>query len=353
MSDDDQDLHTRFMTDGPTSTGTQESYRGEVYESEDGEDSADEVDPKKLVSTPSVDDIRWYYRNDGMATTVVDKPVDDAFKHGYRVDGGDKQDFLEEELEVAYKTAHRKARRDGFALLWFRLRDANNEWEPPSNVQGLHDVNVLTLDDMTTAKPVAFEEKLSAGNVDNFDHDPNISMPSFETTGITSLSDLAELADDSDARRLPRQGDDSTELAVDELNDPSLDPEDMRGTLPYGRSRFYDTTDNGIIISNRLDDQFYDTTDNGIIISNRLDDQRFERPVGYLYSRGAEFDPLLIHHSRVFHVTWRGDVDGDADRSTWGGWEGDSVLRPIIHLLRAVKKSNWALGQNLYSCQEE
>lgn len=324
MSDD----QTRFITDGPTSRGAQESYRGQVYESEDGSNSADDVDPKKLVNTPTEDDIRWYYRNGPIATTVVDKPVDDAFKHGFNTTDDEKQEFLEE-IESSFREAHRKARRDGFALLWFRLRDTANEWQPPQNVNGLHEAKVLTIDDMTTAKPIAFEEKLSAGNVDNFDHETGVSVPEFTTTGINNLTQLAELADDDEPHRLPRT-DSGTEIATDRLNDPSIEPGDMRGTLPYGRSRFYDTTDNGIIIS------------------NRLDDQRFESPIGYLYSRGASFDPLLIHHSRIFHVTWRGDVDGDSGRQTWGGYEGDSVLRPIVHILRDIHKSNWSLAQNLY-----
>jgi len=56
----------------------------------------------------------------------------------------------------------------------------------------------------------------------------------------------------------------------------------------------------------------------------------------------------MIHPQRVFHITWRGDVDGDVGDRTWGGYEGDSVLMPIIHLLRSMMKGNWATMQSLF-----
>lgn len=339
MSDDTP----RFSTDRYDDRDL--SYNDEVYESADGNRSADNIDPKRLVSTPSVDDIRWYCRNGPIAPTIVEKPVDDAFKNGYDIDNEQKQEFIEE-IEGAFREAHRKARRDGFALIWFRLVDTSHEWEPPSGVQELHEAKVLTLDDMTTAKPLAFEEKISAGNQDNFRHSGAASVGTTQFEQVNSLSDLVEIAENDDSlveehsigdgdeaetlRRIVRDSEDPRQLATDRLNDPDIDPEDVSGRMPYGRSRFYETTDNGIVLS------------------RRMDDTRFEKPIGYLYGRGAAFDPLLIHHSRVFHVTWRGDVDGPVNREAWGGWEGDSILRPVIHLLRHLHKSNWSLGQNLF-----
>ena len=276
----------------------------DAYEDDDG-NSADEIDPKRLVNSPTVDDIRWYYRNGALAPTIVEKPVNDAFKHGFSIDDDDVQSFLEEEIIGPYKRAHRKARRDGFALLWFRLKDTNDEYLPPENVQGIHEVKVLTLDDMTTAKPSAFEEKLSAGNRDNFD-------ARISTTDLEDLDNLRDVADE------------------DPLNDGPVQPSSADYTHPYNRS------------------QFYETTDNGIVISERLDDERFEKPISYLYNRGPEFDPVMIHPDRVFHIAWRRDVDGNVNHDTWGEWEGDSVLRPIIHLLRAVHKGNWSTMQSLF-----
>ena len=342
MTDDSDDSETRMAFDSHRADayGDREVYRGEVYQSDDGEDSADAVDPKKLFRTPSVNDIRWYYRNGTLAPTIVDKPVDDAFKFGFSVGDEDKAEFLDEIVD-AYKTARKKARRDGFALIWFRLRDTAEEWQPPENVAGMHEAKVLTLDDMTRAKPLAFEEKLSAGNVDNFDHDPSVNASHIE--GVETIQDLVERSRrgdasfvedaDGDIQRIVRDDSDPRRLDLDRLarlNDPDIDPDDLGGRLPYGRSRFYETTDDGIVFS------------------NRMDDERFEKPIGYLYSRGAEFDPILIHHSRVFHVVSRSEVDGDVEQDTYGEFEGDSVLRPIIHTLRTIQKSNWAVGQTIW-----
>ncbi len=330
------DNNTQFGSDRATSVNTeQQPYDGSRYQDGEGE-SADNIDPKRLVRQPTNDDVRWYYRNSGIASTVVDKPVDDAFKHGYQWGDEQTQEFISD-VDSAYREANRKARRDGFALIWFRLRDTNKHWQPPKNVQGLHEAKVLTLDDMTTARPLAFEEKLSSGNQENFDYDPSVAAQgTFEE--VNTLAQLVEAAEgdalptqDDAARRLPRQDNDQQQLATDRLRDPDISEEEMEGRLPYGRSRYYDTTDNGIVIS------------------NRLDDSRFEKPIGYLYSRGASFDPLLIHPERIYHVVWRGDVDGPTEeQDTWGGYEGDSVLRPIVHLLSAIQKGNWALGQKLF-----
>lgn len=313
------------------------------------EDSATaNLDPRQLYSTPSIDEVRWYYRHSGIAQTVVDKPVDDAFKHGFTLrsrDGGqelppdsDTVEFLDEILS-SFKEGNRKARRDGFALLWFRLRDDNREWQQPSNVQDMHEVKVLSLDDMTIAKPIGFEEKLSAGNAENIeDDDALIATTSAEEA--QTLADLVELAEDGAVPtdggdespvRIARDADDTQRFDTDRLTDPEIEREDVAGRLAYGRSRYYDTSDNGIVFS------------------NRLDDTRFEKPIGYLYSRGAEFQPLLIHPSRVFHITWNGDVDGYVeDDDVWGGYEGDPILLPILNLLRDIQKANWATGQNLF-----
>lgn len=362
MSDNTQ----RFITDAPftpTSVGSEDGADYSVYESEDGDDSADSVDPKRLFRKPSVNDIRWFYRNGPLASTIVNKPVDDAFKHGYTAEAGqasDTQAFLEE-IEDSYREANRKARRDGFAIMWFRLRDTANEWEPPENVRDIHEVKVLTVDDLTDTKPIAFEEKLTAGNVQNI---MSTSGQAVSTTSeVTALSDLIQRAEQSqldvqgdvddpdDPKRLSRHSADSAVLDSDlhsyidthaddrssrvgtdaVIEDPSIERGDMDGRLIYGRSRLYDITDNGIVISNRLDDENY------------------EDPVGYLYDRGTGFQPLMIHPSRVYHVTWRDDVDGNVnDTDVWGGWEGDSVLMPVIHLLRSLMKGDWALMQKVF-----
>lgn len=331
-------LDAEYLT--PTSVESEQNGVRSVYGAEGDDATADDVDPKRLFRTPSIDDIRWFYRNGALASTIVDRPVDDAFKHGYSVGdtADDTQQFLQD-IEDAYRKAHRNARRDGFALLWFRLRDTASEWEPPENVDGIHEAKVLTIDDLTNRKPIAFEEKLTAGNAQNI-MDPDAGQSVSSTEAVTALGDLIQRAEEANPNlntdsvaetRLSRDDADPAQLAADAvIEDPSIERGELDGRLMYGRSRLYDITENGIVIS------------------NRLDDERFEQPISYLYDRGAEFQPLMIHPQRVFHITWRGDVDGDVGDRTWGGYEGDSVLMPIIHLLRSMMKGNWATMQSLF-----
>ncbi|MDB9247461.1 DUF1073 domain-containing protein [Halorubrum ezzemoulense] len=324
MADDDIDVRTLGLDAHRPDNNDVGRYGEEPpYSGDDGE-SADSIDPKRLVRTPSVDDIRWYYRNGPLAPTIVDKPVDDAFKHGYSVGNDNVEAFLNT-IEEPFKRAHRKARRDGFALLWFRFRDTAEEWEPPENVKGIHEIKVLTLDDMTDAKPVAFEEKLSVGNRDGISDDINPLVTS-------NLEDLYEAVERAENGSLPLSDEFvKDESVVDAAIDSGVDLDaGLSDNLPYDRSRFYETTDSGIVMS------------------ERIDDKRFEEPIGYLYDRGAAFQPLLIHPSRVYHVAWRRDVDGNVNDETWGRYEGDSVLRPIIHLLRNLQKSNWANAQTMF-----
>jgi hypothetical protein len=122
--------------------------------------NADEVDPRRLMSDPHVDDLRWLYRT-SLAKTLVDKPVDDAFKNGFDIehDGErdirnilDKHDFVEH-----YKEAKKKARRDGFALSFFVLEDTSEGVyeNPVPNDVAVNDIKKLetiTLDDMARYK---------------------------------------------------------------------------------------------------------------------------------------------------------------------------------------------------------
>lgn len=139
-------------------------------ETRDG-DSADEVDPRKLYRSVDVDEIRWYYRQgDGIPSTVVDKPVDDAFKYGFEIENdptGKIESFLDDTGFIeAYKRAEKKARRDGFALLHIKVRDTNDLHEPPKNVREIQTFEPLTVEDLTNSKPEDFEDVLPEGYTD-------------------------------------------------------------------------------------------------------------------------------------------------------------------------------------------
>lgn len=117
-------------------------------------DSADEIDPRHIVRTPSINEIRWYYHRT-FAKTLVDKPINDAFKNGFEIDGPDaaraqrlldQTDYIEK-----YKLAEKKARRDGFALLMYVFEDTTDgvqedPFQPGTTVEDIVGINVLTID---------------------------------------------------------------------------------------------------------------------------------------------------------------------------------------------------------------
>lgn len=127
----------------------------EVYNSGDNPTpddvhSADDVDPRRLVRDPSPDEVRWYYRNTPYAMTVVDKPIEDAHRHGYDVlndPTGAVEEFLDD-YDPYRIAARKKARRDGLAAVLFQLNDEATISESPRNVDGYEGFQVLTLDDL-------------------------------------------------------------------------------------------------------------------------------------------------------------------------------------------------------------
>jgi hypothetical protein len=123
-------------------------------------DSADEVDPRRLMSDPSVNDIRWLYRT-FWASTIVDKPIDDAFKNGFEIEHEGERNVrgLLDDLGWVehYQGVKKKARRDGFALSFFVLEDTTDgvHEDPMSDaetVTSIKKVEPITLDDMARFK---------------------------------------------------------------------------------------------------------------------------------------------------------------------------------------------------------
>lgn len=132
-------------------------------------DSSDEVDPRLLNRDPTLSEIRWYYRRT-FARVLVDKPIDDAFKNGFEATS-DNDSEIEEILDGprwegegngyigAYRFAEKKARRDGFALVFVgtRERGASGIHESPVStdvdVDKITHCKVLTIDDLTSNVP--------------------------------------------------------------------------------------------------------------------------------------------------------------------------------------------------------
>lgn len=123
-------------------------------------DSADEIDPRRLMGDPHINDIRWLYRT-FWASTLVDKPVEDAFKNGYDIKHDGNRDIgnLLDDLgwDEHYQRVKKKSRRDGFALTFFVLDDSTEDvWEDPMGddvvVEEIKKLEAITLDDMARFK---------------------------------------------------------------------------------------------------------------------------------------------------------------------------------------------------------
>lgn len=126
-------------------------------------DSSDEVDPRNLMRDPHINDIRWLYRT-SFGKKLVDKPIDDAFKNGFEIkrdtpektteEGRDINKVLDETDFVAnYRLTQKKARRDGFALMFLVLDDDSDgvHVDPLSDdvkVDRIKKIQTLTLDDL-------------------------------------------------------------------------------------------------------------------------------------------------------------------------------------------------------------
>lgn len=101
------------------------------YEDPDSDEKADDVDPRNLFRQPDLNEIRYYAREGPYGSTIIHKPLRDAFKHGFDVEGdntenedgkGKIESFLDE-YEEHYKLAETKSRRDGLAVLMFQTAD--------------------------------------------------------------------------------------------------------------------------------------------------------------------------------------------------------------------------------------
>jgi len=160
MPDFDIDVGDPHVT---TDTSTSFSHKRltEVYSRRsDGQDktladTSDEVDPRKLVDTPSLNDIRWLYRT-SIGGTIVDKPVSDAFKHGFDIKNNarDVQSLIDDLNFVdVFIDAYQKARRDGFSLLYYVLEDNSDGvmYDPLADdvtVNSIRKLAIHTIDDL-------------------------------------------------------------------------------------------------------------------------------------------------------------------------------------------------------------
>ena len=157
-SNDDTVTDVGIHTDAVSTRLEEErsEYLGEgstdTYSDENGE-TPDDVDPRKLFRSPSVNEFRWYYREGVYGEPLIDKPINDAFKHGFKIknDYSNKvEDFLDWYVPY-YKKVKKASRLDGFSVLFWQLKDTASVSEEPENVNGISDFRVLRIDDLSDA----------------------------------------------------------------------------------------------------------------------------------------------------------------------------------------------------------
>lgn len=172
----EEDSSTRVSVDSTHTRADYAEFEDEVhgqqegvYRSEDGGDTADNVDPRLLFNTPTQDEVRWYYQFT-LGETIVEKPILDTYKNGFEVEndvGDDVSDFLDEYIPVK-KDAEIKSRRDGPAAIFFQLNDDNGVHESPENVTELHGFQLFTLDKW--ADSIDKDKVIEGTDVDDKDH---------------------------------------------------------------------------------------------------------------------------------------------------------------------------------------
>lgn len=294
------DVETQYITDAVESEGTSATgvYANSDYAQDTNRvlrshkgDSADEVDPRKLVNTPTISELRWYYRRT-LGRVLVEKPIRDIFKNGFDFvdeDGNGNPTEARATLEEpeyhngegggnfidAYMSAQIKARRDGFALVFLVADD---------DADGPH--------------------------VDPIDSDVTVNgVPKVKVFPIDRLTDSAS----GEARQ---QIEDAYDLEMGE----------------------YEVRDTGIVVDSRVGSPTYreplgyvvDSTPSKFIHKNRVMHYTWNTNVDHNYNSTDTVERFGPHVE------------------TLGEWEGDPVLLASYNLIKGLTKGNWAVMQALF-----
>lgn len=263
---------------------------GRVLRSKRG-DSADEVDPRKLVRDPTISELRWYYRRT-IGKVLVEKPIRDVFKNGFDFRDTEGEGTPEEARSLleeptfmngegtgnylqAYVSAQIKARRDGFALCFLVVED---------DADGPH------------VSPVGSDVTVD-------------SIPKVKVWTIDRLSSVAS----------------------GEAHNQIQDTFDVDKTD-------YDVRDTGIVVDARVDQATYREPLGYIVDSTPTQFVHRDRVMHYTWR--ANTDHNYKHGSSIPRY--------GQNLTTLGPWEGDSILLASYDLLKGLSKGNWAIMQALF-----
>lgn len=298
MTDDNNDsLHGKIMGSVDTSEGGSSMYANSEKAREEGRvayskrgDSADEIDPRRLVRNPELSELRWYYRRT-FAKKLVNKPIDDAFKHGFSLEGPDAERGMEKLQETNYiedyKIAEKKARRDGFALLFIGTKES---WDG------------------------------TAGGVHMSPRDERATVTDVTHTKILTIDDLIDGAD----------------------KDIMNDVEEAYGLQKHQ----FEIRRTGIVINKDITSpRFREPI--GYVLRQGYDEMGNER-VQFIHRDRVQH---LVWNEEVdgdYHDDSGFGVNRWDSERPLGRWEGDSVLVQSYDLMKGLTKGNWSIMQALF-----
>ncbi len=145
-SDDRDTTPTDMFTDSvrPESVHDVPLRNENRYTDPESPNKADDTDARGLFRPSTINEIRYYAREGPYGPTIVSKPVDDAFKHGFDIVGDntagpDSDGKIKQTLDAVipqYKLAKKKARRDGLAILMHIISDSTQSVSDPPSPDG-------------------------------------------------------------------------------------------------------------------------------------------------------------------------------------------------------------------------
>ena len=167
------------------------------YGDSDTGEAADDVDPRGLFRQPTLNELRYYSREGPYGPALTGKPIEDAFKHGFDVEGdntsGTIQSFLEDAVDT-YIEAEKKARRDGLCVITHQISDSADSAATPLTFDD------GTFDGFTLYTVDALTDELAATTVakhTDFDHDQIYVSEGTEHGGVAIVDDI-ESPDDGE-----------------------------------------------------------------------------------------------------------------------------------------------------------
>jgi len=187
------DTVTNTFTDKVRSTlpEPEENLTQKRYEDPDSTEKADDVDPRGLFRTPTVNELRYYAREGPYGKAIVEQPIEDTFKNGYTIHGDNTNGKIREYLDQYkpyYKQCEIKSRRDGMCVLMHQIADgADSVSEPiPSDGGTFEGFQIWTIDNLSG--------DLAAGTVEDYteyNHDQIYVSGGAENGGVAVVDDVS------------------------------------------------------------------------------------------------------------------------------------------------------------------